>query len=125
MLIPRFREPKLPKYDLKAGRQIFDKEHTREDKRCVFVDPEAENPIDIKLRQLALASLDGQIDLKIAFIDKWVAGIVGEINNICIMTGRIKDLYLPTRDIRFRTRQGVEVITSFDKIIQLSDRELS
>jgi hypothetical protein len=119
MLIPRFRGQKLPKYDLKAGRQIFDKEYERRDGYRVSVSPDAENPIDIRLRQMAISSLDGTINLKQEFLEKWVAlEKDGEI-----VVGRIKDLYLSTRDIRIRDRKGKDVFASLDDVIEYSESE--
>ena len=113
-------EDNLPKLDLKAGRQRF-----TYDKKVftAHVPPDTENPIDIRLRQLALLPQQ-DIDLRGEFYHKNIAAMVGDINNLCIMKGRIVDIYFVTRDIRFKTRKGVDVIVSFDKVMAVSEREI-
>jgi hypothetical protein len=111
------------RFDHRAGRQIFSREFTRKDGRVATIAKDTENPIDIRLRQMALASLDGRLDLKSEFLEKWAVAMVGEIDNLRLIKGRIKDLYLSTRDIRIKTRKGDDVITSFDKVVSVSERE--
>ena len=115
MLIPRFRQPKEPKYDLKAGKQIFSSD--RKDK-TVIVPKDTTNPIDVRLRQLALLST--QVNLVDEFVNKWACL---ERNHI-LYTGRIKDLYFSTRDIRIKTGKGEDIIGSFNDVIEMSEREL-
>lgn len=110
--------------DRRAGRQIFDKEYTRSDGiGLVHIPKDTQNPIDIKLRQLAIASLDGRIDAKKEFFEKWAEALLGEINNLKYVKGRIKDLYLHTRDVYIKTRKGDVYIIPFDKVLSVSERE--
>ncbi len=124
MLIPRFRDIKLPKYDDLAARQIFDKVHDRSDGRIAAIEKDTQNPIDIKLRQLALSSLDGKIDLKKEFLGKNVVVIVGDVFNIKMVKGKIADMYLVTRDLRLRTRKNETIIVPFDKVMYYGEREV-
>jgi hypothetical protein len=120
MLIPRFKESKEPKYDLRAGRQIFDKEYTRHDLRMATIPKDTENPIDTRIRQLIIGSWTGQIDLKKEFFDKWAVVITKDLE---IKIGRIKDLYMDTRDIYIKTRKGDIYILPFGNVMKVSERE--
>lgn len=123
MLIPKFNEPRLPKYDLKAGRQIFDKERDRMDGRVATISKDAENPIDVKLRQMTLSSINGSINL-LSLINMNIVVMVGDINHLRLIKGKVKDLYLSTRDVRLKTRKNEDVIVSFDKVISLTEKEV-
>lgn len=113
-------EPKEPRYDHKAGKQIF----SGEKKNLTLIVPkDTENPIDIRLRQLAM-SLTGECDLRGEFIGKNICVMVGDINHMRLVRGKIKDLYPQTRDIRLRTRKGEDVIVGWGKVLEVSEREL-
>ncbi len=119
MWVKKYKEDKDPKWDDKAAEQIFTKARNRGDKRIGLIDPTAENPIDVKLRQLAISSLDGNVDLRGEFLGKRVAAMMGGIDNLNIVSGRIRDIYLATRDVRFKADNGRDIIVSFDKVIEL------
>ena len=125
MLIPRFREEKEPVYDHRAGQQIFDRVKNRENTRptTIVVPKDTENPIDIRLRQLAL--MNCPFDLCKEFIGKWAAVFVQTGLQLTIYTGRIKDIFPSTRDIWVRTRAGKDVIVPIGNVIEYSERELS
>src|SRR3990167_10168990 len=91
--------------DLKAGRQRFtyDKKFL-----TITVPQDTENPIDIALRLKALA-IDPQFNFFNDFHNKWT--VVRTPQGLRI--GRIKDMYLASRDIRIRTRQGIDIIVGF------------
>ena len=103
------------KLDLKAGRQRF-----TYDKKFLTanIPPNTENPIDIALRLKAM-SLNPQFNFFTDFHNKWV--VVKTPKGLRI--GRIKDMYLASCDIRLRTRQGAEIIASFENCLTLSERE--
>jgi hypothetical protein len=124
MLIPKHHEQKLPNYDLKAGRQIFDKEHVREDGYKASIAKDTENPIDIRLRQMVMASLDGTIDLRGEFLHKNIVAIIGDIYHLRIVKGKIADMYLVGRELRIKNRKGEDIIVSFDKVMEYSSREI-
>jgi len=120
MLIPRFREPKGLRLDLKAGRQIFG-EAPRTKNLSFTVPRDTENPIDIRLRQLAI--LGREINLVEEFVGKNAVASVGGLD-IRLVKGKIRDLFPQTRDLRLRTRKGEDVIVSWGNVMELSEREL-
>lgn len=124
MLIPRFREEKEPQYDHLAGRQIFDKVRTRENSAptTIHVPKDTENPIDVRLRQLAI--LNEPIDMQKEFCEKHAAVFVQDGLRMSLYTGRIKDVYFVTRDIRIKTRKGQDVIVNFGNVMQIDEHEL-
>ena len=106
-------------FDLKAGRQRF----TYEKKfLTAVVSKDASNPIDTRLRQIALM-LKPEFDFKLEFYDKWAVVQTGPYGNMQLRKGRIKDFYFPDRLIRIKTRKGEDVIASFDKVITFSVHE--
>lgn len=123
MHILKYKEEKLPPLDYKAGRQIFDKEHPpREPVTFATVPRDTTNPIDVKLRQLAIES--GPIDLKKTFYDLNVVIIHTNGLQISFIKGKIKDVYMATRDVYVKTRQGRVYVVNFDKVFEISEREI-
>lgn len=123
MLVPHFKETKLPKLDYKAGRQIFDKERTRENYDWILAVPQdSENPIDIRLRQMLLDPMKPP-DVKTEFFDKQCAVFVQKGMQLIFYTGRIKDFY-EGRLVRIKTRKGLDVIVPFGNVMEVSTREL-
>ena len=125
MITPRYKDEKLPKQDLKAGRQIFDRELTRENtQQFATVPRDTENPIDTRIRQLAIGSLDGSIDLKSEFFGKNIAFIHGTIPNIQIIKGKIKDVFMGDRSIYVRTRKDEVYVVPFGRVLEVKDKEI-
>jgi len=116
------KEEKFPKLDYKAGRQIFDREHDqREPLTFATVPRDTVNPIDIKLRQLAMEG--NTLDLKKVFYDLNIVIIHQEGLKLSFIKGKIKDLFMATRDVYVKTRQGKVYVVPFDKSFELSERE--
>ena len=115
--------PKEPKYDTRAGRQIFDREYGhREYARWATVPKDTTNPIDIKLRQLAI---EGEpVDLKALFFNINCAFMHQFGQELKIIKGKIKDLFFHSRDVYIKTRKGEVYIVPFDKVIELSETEI-
>lgn len=121
----RFKDEPEPKYDYKAGRQIFDKEKSRDDKNIwAFVPPDTVNPIDIRLRQLAIELPNGPVDLKKIFYNLNIVIIHNEGMQLKFIKGKIKDIYMTTRDVYVKTRQGKIYVVPFEKSFELSEREV-
>jgi hypothetical protein len=109
-------------FDHIAAKQIFGIPiRKRGDKEEVLhVPKDTTNPIDIKLRQIAMLG-DNQTDIYTEFFDKWVA--VARADGKGIFVGRIKDVY-PSRDLLVKNRKDEMAIVPFGNVIQISEREL-
>ena len=118
------KEEKLPPLDYKAGRQIFDREHTaREPIKFGFIKKDTTNPIDVKLRQLAIEFPTGGVNLKKIFFNLNAVIIWGD-GMPQFIKGKIKDVFLHTRDVYVKTRKGDIYIVPFEKVREISEREL-
>jgi hypothetical protein len=123
--IPRFQDEKEPKLDLKAGRQIFDKEYTREDKASYAIIPgDSDNPVDERLRRLAIRSLTGKVNVKDEFFNKWamIELGVGMIKDKVV--GRVKDLFLHSRYIYIKTAKGNIFVVPFECVLKIHEHEI-
>lgn len=105
--------------DNKAARQRF---ATEKKYYTMTIPSDTENPIDIRLRQLAMMP-EARFDFNKEFHNKWAVVMTGHIGDMQLRKGRIKDIYPHTRDIRIQTRKGEDIIVGYGKVITISERE--
>lgn len=105
-------------FDRRAAEQIFIGEGERRS-GILSVPRDTENPIDIRLRQIAMSGETPNI--KAEFVGKNVAVIAG--NNQTIYTGKLKDIFAD-RSVRVKSKTGLDIIVPFGSVIELSDFEL-
>ena len=115
MLInPKYNE-KEPKYDHKAARQRF----TYQNKNLAMSVPlNTNNPIDTRLRQIAL-EVNPRFDFKKEFYQKWC--VVRTIKGLRM--GRIKDMFPADRLIRIKTPKDEDIIAHYEAVITVSERQ--
>ena len=110
---------KEPKYDLKAGLQRFTYQQKH---KTMNIPRDTENPIEIRLRQIAL-QVNPEFDFNKEFHDKYAVVKIDKKEVPRLRIGRIKDLYPQDRLVRIKTKGNEDVLVPYDNVITISESE--